>query len=283
MLHEVLVDLFRQRPELVADLLRTTMADPLPEFDQARTESGDFPDINPTEYRADAVIVLAKDNNPSLAVVVEIQLQPDSDKSWSWPVYVTTLRGRLRCPTVLLVLCANNRTAGHCRIPIVIGPGCTLTPIVLSPANVPVITDRDTFMANPELAALSVIAHQRGPDRDRVLTAFAEHIVDLPQHEMYIDLVVAALTKVARHFLEGQMTSGTYTFKSDFVRRYFAEAKAAGEVEGEVEALLTFLRARFTVSEAVIAQVTACADTEQLKLWIERAATAESIDKVFEE
>ncbi|MEU0875818.1 hypothetical protein [Nocardia brasiliensis] len=47
-LHERLVDLFRQRPQLAAELLTTVLGTQLPEYDNARLESGDFPDINPT-------------------------------------------------------------------------------------------------------------------------------------------------------------------------------------------------------------------------------------------
>ncbi|WP_067467751.1 hypothetical protein [Nocardia amamiensis] len=76
-LHEVIIDLFRQRPRLAADLLALVMDSPLPEFDHARLESGDFPDIDPTEYRADAVVVLANGTDPALGVIIEVQLRPD--------------------------------------------------------------------------------------------------------------------------------------------------------------------------------------------------------------
>ncbi|WP_433576881.1 hypothetical protein [Nocardia brasiliensis] len=63
-LHERLVDLFRQRPQLAAELLTTVLGTQLPEYDHARLESGDCPDINPTEYRADLVVVLAEGPHP---------------------------------------------------------------------------------------------------------------------------------------------------------------------------------------------------------------------------
>ncbi|MGY2063791.1 hypothetical protein ACW9HQ_53585 [Nocardia gipuzkoensis] len=51
--HEALIELFRLRPELVAELLTSVVGMRLPEFDQARLDSADFPDIDPTEYRAE--------------------------------------------------------------------------------------------------------------------------------------------------------------------------------------------------------------------------------------
>ncbi|MGW4245141.1 hypothetical protein [Nocardia sp. NPDC004722] len=285
-MHEVLIDLFRQRPELVVDLLPYVTDTPLPEFDHARLESGDCPDINPTEYRADIVVVLATGDNPELAVVVEVQLRPDPDKRWSWPVYLATLRARLRCPTVLLVMCPDARTTAYCRRPITVAPGFILTPVVMSPEDVPVVTDPAIAAANPELAILSAIAHRNDPQRDAILTVLAANVVDAPNGEMYIDLVMAVLPRAARHFLESLMTAGTYKYKSEFARRYFsqgeAEGLAQGRASGEAKALLTILRSRgISVDESTVARVRACTDIEQLDVWIDRAATAGSIDEVF--
>ncbi|WP_431956292.1 hypothetical protein [Nocardia lijiangensis] len=277
-LHEVVIDLFRHRPRLAAELLGYVSDDPLPEFDNARLDSGDFPDIDPTEYRADAVVVLASGTSPVLAVIVEVQLQPDPDKHWSWPVYLTTLRARLRCQTVLLVLCPSDRTADRCTKPIRIAPGCTLRPLVLSPKTVPVVTDAETATSNPELAVLSAIAHRRHPERNAILTTFVEHVLDGPNGEMYLDLVTAVLPVAARHFLESLMTTGTYEYKSEFARRYYAR----GEVSSEARTLLMILRARHIhVPNEVEARIRDCTDREQLDTWVVRAATAKSLDDVL--
>ncbi|MFI5780481.1 hypothetical protein [Nocardia sp. NPDC051570] len=225
---------------------------------------------------------------PTLAVIVEVQLRPDLDKAWSWPVYVSTLRARLRAPTLLLVICPNERAAAKCRRPITITPGCVLTPIVLSPADVPVITDPQVAAGNPELTALSALAHRRHPDHHSILAALAENVVDDDICDMYIDLVLRVLPKaVAQHFMESLMTTGTETFKSDFARRYIergrVEGKVQGKVEGEASALLAFLRVRFTVPEPIVDRITTCTDPEQLVRWIERAATAQALDDVFGE
>lgn len=281
-LHEVVIDLFRHRPQLVAELLPLVTDIPLPEFDHARLESGDCPDIDPTEYRADAVIVLATGSTPQLAAVVEVQLRPDPDKGWSWPVYLTTLRARLRCDTVLLVLCPNEHTAARCRRPISVAPGFILTPIVMSPSDVPIVTDARIAAENPELAVLSAVAHRNAPERDAILTALVANVVDVPNGEMYIDLVMAVLPRAARHFLESLMTAGTYEYKSEFARRYFSRGEAEGQAKGEAKALLAVLRSRgITVDESTVARVGACTDIEQLDVWLDRAATARFADEVF--
>jgi hypothetical protein len=103
-LHEFLVGMFRDRPSLVADVLAGPLGVSVPAFAQAQVTSADLTDTAPTEYRADAVITLTNGNGdaPALAVVVEVQLRSDSGKRLSWPVYVTTLYARLRCPVTLL-------------------------------------------------------------------------------------------------------------------------------------------------------------------------------------
>ncbi|CAM3971500.1 hypothetical protein NONI108955_02180 [Nocardia ninae] len=282
-LHELLIELFRQRPQLAAELLTSRLGTDLPEFDHARLECGDFPDINPTEYRADAVVVLANGTTPAVAVVVEVQLQPDKDKTWSWPVYLTTLRARLKCPTILLVLCPYRRTAAYCRRPITVAPEFTLKPLVLSPTDVPVVTDPETAEANPELAVLSAVAHGNHPDSETILTILATRVLAAPHGKMYIDQVTGLLPEAARHFLESLMTAG-YEYQNELIRTYYFEGKTEGNVEGEAKALLRVLRKRgFHISDTLAARVAGHTDIEQLDVWLDRAVDAASLDEVFGE
>ncbi|MGQ0573273.1 MAG: hypothetical protein ACT4RN_03600 [Pseudonocardia sp.] len=131
-LHEVIVEMFRQCPELAAELLTDGLGLRLPGYDQVRVESGELTDVSPTEYRADVVVVLTAAEQPVQAVVVETQLWRDEDKRWSWPVYVATLRQRHRCPAVLLVVCVDAAVAAWCATPIELGhPGARLAPLVI--------------------------------------------------------------------------------------------------------------------------------------------------------
>ncbi|MBV9315558.1 MAG: hypothetical protein JO100_17915, partial [Pseudonocardia sp.] len=139
-LHEMLVEMFRHRPQLAAELLTGALGVDLPEHEQVRVDTGECTDVVPTQYRADAVVVLMAADQPVLAVVVEVQLGRDGDKRWSWPVYVATLRARLRCPTALLVICVDATAATWCATPIELGPGTKLVPFVLGPNQVPVLT-----------------------------------------------------------------------------------------------------------------------------------------------
>ena len=83
--HEVLVEMFRDRPLLAADLLSGPLGVPVPAFQHARVSSGDLTNVTPTEYRADAVIILTREEVPVLGVVVEVQLRPERRKRFAWP------------------------------------------------------------------------------------------------------------------------------------------------------------------------------------------------------
>lgn len=56
--HEGLVELVRDHPELVAEMLRSLFGVPVPPFLDARLESEDLSQWKPTECRADAVVTL---------------------------------------------------------------------------------------------------------------------------------------------------------------------------------------------------------------------------------
>jgi hypothetical protein len=91
LLHEGLLDLFRNRPSLAAELLRDALHAPLPAFDVVRVGEGNLTDLLPVEFRADLVLLLEEKESGSLrgSVIVEVQLGPDPDKRRTWPVYVT--------------------------------------------------------------------------------------------------------------------------------------------------------------------------------------------------
>jgi len=284
-LHEALIEMFRLRPSLAAELLTDALGISLPEYHQVRLESGDFPNLVPTEYRADAVVVLTQGQNPVLAVVIEVQLRRDRTKRWTWPVYLTTLRARLRCPSLLLVVCADMSTATWCAQPIGLGhPGWALSPLVLGPDQVPLVTDVDQASQVPELAALSVMAHATHPDLNNVLTTLLDALATLDEdrNTLYYDVIASALPAAARESLEALMASRRYEYKTDFARHYVFQGRAAGRIEAGVEAVLTVLEVRgIAVPEEARARITSCTSLDYLRAWVQDAVTADSIDDLF--
>ena len=292
-LHEVLIEMFRDRPALAADLLSGPLKMSLPEFQRARLSPGELTDVVPTEYRADAVVTLNAREEPVLAIVVEVQLRFDSRKRRSWPAYVGTLYARLGCRVVLLVLCPDQSVADRCATPIVFGePGLVLTPVVLGPAQVPVVTDLDLARRNPQLAILSVMAHADREHPDPLFHAYftAFDVIDSEHAALYHDLVVMVLSQAARIRLEEYMSTTAHRYQSEFALRYFnqgeakgrAEGEAHGRAEGEARAVLAVLDARgVKVPPDAQQTIMACADLDQLDIWVRRAVTAETVDDLF--
>jgi hypothetical protein len=286
-LHEVLIELFRSRPSLVVEVLADPLRLDVPAHARARLASGELTDVTPTEYRADAVVMLTDTGGrPVLAVVVEVQLSRDRGKRKSWPVYVSTLYARLDCPTILLVVCPDPAVAAWCATPVDAGHQLLVQyPLVLGPQVIPVITDPDQACQHPEQAVLSALAHGGRRGQDGVLRALLAGLTKVDQDHavLYADLVLAQLPEAARRYLEELMAMRTYEYQSDFARRYFSQGRTEGRTEGEVRALLAILSARdIQVPDDAHARITATTDLDQLDTWIRRAVTATTIHDLFD-
>src|SRR2546430_2127623 len=234
-MHEGYAEMFRRDPSVVPKLLTEAFGVTLPGHDQVCLESGDLTQSVPTEYRADAVVGLVRTAARVLAVVVEVQLGRDGDKRWSWPVYLTTVRARLRCPVVLLVVCVDPRTAKWCAAPIDVGhPGWILRPLVMGPDQIPFVTDPEQARRSPELAVLSAMAHANRPDWHQVAQALLAALVTLDEDRriQYSGIVWAALPRAARRTLEAMLTAGTYEYQNDFARHFGPRWREEGRAQG---------------------------------------------------
>lgn len=289
-MHEVLNELVKDRPAVIADLLTELFKLDLPSWRRVRVDSGEFTEVTPTEYRADTVAAFTDAaGTPVLAVISEIQLRRDPDKRRTWPHYLTSLHARWGCPAVLLVISVDAATARWCAAPIEIGhPGLVLRPLVLGPEQVPVVTDPGQADRVPELAVLSALTHGTGPEQERVLRAMLSALrhVDDQHAAMYTDLILGRLPEAARQVLEGLVNVATYEYQSDYARRYLyarRKATARATAAGEARALLAVLAARdIDVPEAVRERITGCTDLDQLEAWVRRAATATSVHDLFD-
>ncbi|XXY44926.1 hypothetical protein WME91_33500 [Sorangium sp. So ce269] len=283
--HEALVELFKNRPRLAAEMLQDALGQPVPAFTEARVESSDFTEIVPSDRRADVIVVLlvGEQQRPAMAIVVEVQLGVDPDKPYVWPVYVTQTRARHRCPAWLLAVTVDAEIARWCARPIEMGhPGWMLTPLVLGPAGVPVVTDAEQAKAAPEVVVLSAMAHGQGEAGEAIGVAFlaAAPGLDEERRAVYGDLVLSSLNAAARRTLEAMMKSG-YEFQSEFARSYVAkgmekgrqEGRQEGSVETKAHDVLAVLEARgLEVPAAVRERVLANTDLAELDRWLRRAA-----------
>lgn len=277
--HEFLIELVRHRPSLVATLLAERGVT-VPVFSEARLESCDTPDVTPTEYRADSVVMLSHDE-PVQAVVLEVQREYDARKKWSWPVYLATLRARVKIPCVLLVFCPDQTEARKCAQPIHMGhPGWTLHPIVLGPVDIPKITDIARAIAEPELTALSAVVHGAGDEGLKVLQVFHDSQEHL-HHEQrsYADLVLALLPESVITMFRENAVAVLDEIKHPWVRGWINYGKA----KGEARAILMVLQQRLIpVPEEARDRILACTDETTLETWIARSLTVHNTDELFD-
>jgi hypothetical protein len=207
----------------------------------------------------------------------------------SWLVYLATLHARLDCPVILLVVCPDRTVATWCAAPIVFGhPGLVLTPLVLGPDRVPEVSDSEVARLNPELAVLSAIAHGTNHDPGKVFEAMLAglSVIHPDRADLYYDVVSTVLPKAARDLMESLMSITTRRPQSDNFRRLFdrgaAQGEARGEARAERRAVLAVLEARgLAVTDDVRERITTCTDIEQLDAWVRRAATATTVDDLF--
>lgn len=288
LMHECLVELFRDRPALAASLLADPLRITVPGFEQAHLSSNELNDVRPTEYRADAVVALTVGERDVGAVVVEIQLSRDGDKRRTWPAYVTTLYARLGCPVTLLVVCTDPGVASWCRRPIAIGhPGLVLTPLVLGPDQLPIVTDPVVAQQSPELAVMSAIVHGTGSEQNAIFDALLSTVNVLAgdRYTLYLDMVLELLPPAAKSSLEGKLSTSTRPY-SEFARNIYdqgeVQGEARGEARGEAQAVLRVLATRgIEVPDQVRAEIMGCTDIERLETWLDRAIFADKVDEIF--
>jgi hypothetical protein len=280
--HEILVDLFRNRPTMAPELLREVLDRPVPAFREARIESTDLTEIIPANRRADLLVLLVDEQQrPVLGIVVEVQLSEDADKPYVWPVYITHSRARHRCPTWLLVVTITPKMARWCSREIDTGhPGWGLTPIVLGPTGIPVVTDVEAARARPEVCVLSAMAHGQGEQGEAIGEAFLEARGKLSDElrAFYADVVLSSLNEAARRRLEAMLKAG-YEYQSEFARTYVAQ----GKVEAKAQDVIAVLDAReLEVPPDVRERILGSADLAELDRWIRRAAVVSEASQLFE-
>jgi hypothetical protein len=289
MAHEILVDLFKNRPSLAAEILAEVLGVPLPPYSEARLASTDLTEIQPAEYRADAVVTLLDNDVSVRVIIVEVQLAVDSRKRLSWPAYVTVSRAIHDCPADLLIVAPELAVAGWCAEPIEIGvPGFVLHPPVLRRTAVPVVTDPTEAARRPELGVLSAMAHGETGQGATIAAAVLPAVrgLDEDRARFYYDLVYNSLNEAARRALEAMMKG--YEYQSDFAKKYVAQGRDEGRAEGRTEeaarVLLSVLRVRgIAVPDSVREHILAQKDPERLERWIEKAAVATSVTAVIDE
>ena len=280
--HEAVVMVFRNRPELAPESVRSLGIE-LPEYTEAKIHDSRLSVPQAVECLTDLIVLLV-DDKPVFGIVVEVQLQEDEDKWFSWPLYEAMLWADLRCPACVLVVTLSESVKAWASRSVRVGPTAVFRPVVMGPKHVPIVLDPEEAKANPELAVLSAMAHGKD-DLDVAVAVASAALAAVDQlgdrrATFYGDFVLNALSVAARRMLEEMMNIHTYQFQSDFVRRNVAQ----GEVKSKADAVLTVLgERRRKITEMQREQILACTDLPTLDRWLRRAVKVSKVKDLFEE
>ena len=217
-------------------------------------------------------------------VLVEVQLDVDRNKPFSWPLYMAAARALYRCDVCLLVVTIDEGVAAWARRPVALGPaGPLFHPTVLGPATVPHAIEPSA----PELAVLSALAHgAEEPDTLSRALLSIDAMKDDDRRRAYFDLVRYHLGAALDRALEAIMATSERPYLSDFANDYFAKGRAEGKAEGRAEgariALVAVVTSRgLSLDDADRARIAACSDAATLEAWVGRAARAAAVAEIF--
>lgn len=296
--HEFLVDLFRQNPLLLIEVVRHALGVIPPPFNRVEAVDADVTELLPVEARADLVLLFYQDGRVVYALVVEIQLNRDTDKGYTWPVYWAVERARRRCPVGILVVALSEKVAEWAGRAITDGNqgGGTVKPLVLGPSGVPRVIDEAQAEEALDLAMMSLLAHADEPILAQVAASALIAIKKRPEDRMllYSRVIAAVLNDAVRKGkLERQIMNAILQKYGDRLKAESdqaimewqrSEGEATGKAEGKAEGTLELLRMRgLPVDEESEARILACKDLEVIDRWFHRAFSVASVKDIFSE
>jgi hypothetical protein len=288
--HELSGEMFSRRPSLILDLLPPQLGKAVPDDVELEVSDPTTISTNLPDWHADRLILFRHGSRVSYAVVVETQLAQERTKRRRWPQYQTIVHGRHGCPTVIMVVCADDATTQWAGTPILLDDhGSVVCPVAIGPRQMPRVTDPDEARDLPMLAALSLIGH---PDDEQVRSAAVEAVLALFEDSpikaaAYHDFMLKRLKGRERKLWEDQvLTTGGYRFESKVFRDLEAKSRAQGlaegRAEGRAESLLRILdRRAILMTDAHRARIIGCTDPASLDQWLDRALDATTIEDVL--
>jgi len=289
--HNAIVEMFRENPELAPHFLAILFHVDVPSHASAAVVESSLDQLVPVEFRADLVLELRNAaGRPVLAIVLEVQRDEDPDKKYSWPVYVSVVRARRRCGTVVLVVAPDAHVAAWAveNIDLGLGRG-NVEPLVLGPAVVPEITDPAAAEQEVELAVLSAAAHGNGPGGAAIVQAALVALgrLDREHAAVYFQIVYNVLREPMRRALEAlvmeRRTEGKATFPP-FIQQLIDRGEAEVETSARARDVLTVLQARgVAVPDAARERILSEKDLTRLERWLKKAAVAASIAEALDE
>lgn len=239
--HEAPLQVLRDHPEAVLELLRIAGRDFTTDDVAASVLDTELTEAIPSARRADLVVLLHDANHESVRVViVEVQRRRDDAKLFAWPLYVAYLYAHHRLPVTLLVLTTDSAIATWARERREIGSNMLFAPWALSPDDLPEMTSLEEAMVRPDMSVLTALA--RAGDRERAETArepaevarvFEAILRTAPsaRRSTYLSLLHGTSSSVLRGTLEKLMAA----YGMGALEMIFNDGKTEGKAEGKAE------------------------------------------------
>jgi hypothetical protein len=275
--HDAINELFRERPQLAAEILRDCRG--LKDFPiglSAQVSSPQFNDRPSADFFADTVVVTAgPDGDPAFGVVVEAQQAKSLKKREQLPRYAAAFWLQLRRPVEVLVICREQDVADWYMLPMRTSlRGYTFVPFTVGPRTIPAINDPIQMAANPALATLSFVMH--GEQSTEVIDAFIEAMTLLPKAiaPKYTELAHRMSTEALQKIVEEIVATETWPLSTPFAKEHFGR--------GEANAIFLVLEARgIELTPEQRERINGCTDLGQLSEWVTRAATVSDANELF--
>jgi len=302
--HELVVDLIKKEPRVVAALLDGTDAS-LPRYTSVGVISPDLSAARPAGFHADVSVLFRNRGRKRRAVVAEVQLKWDPDKPWVWPEYQARTRADHRVPTILLVIVVSRRLAERLSRGVLLDGVHRWAPTVVLLESMPRITSLRYALKHPRTAVLSAVAHARDSDALVVLrTAVAGVLgsrLETAEKSYYCaslkEAAPAAVIALLEKLMGLSLDEKIERYRTRIERKGLAKGLEKGLEKGLRKglekgreegldalrgALQDVLRAqRIRLSPAQSARVAATSDTRLLRRWVGRAATGVGAAEVF--
>jgi hypothetical protein len=276
--HEAVVQVLHSDPQFAAMLLGNAGVR-LPSGAIATVADSNLSARDPSTLISDNVLVF-EGMNGKMAVVAEVQKsRPDHSRSLSWPAYVCNARAEHDCDVVLMVFALTGAAARASAKTIRTGhPGFDLAPVITGHGRLPA-PGGPVF--GPQLTLLRVLTGDLDLTSHEARMFALRAIADAPGELLpgYTRLIRALTPKSARADLEELLRT---VLKDPFVDGLLDQGRAEGRTEEAAQVLLRVLAARrITVPVDIRDLVMGCTDTARLEAWVDRAATATTIDEIF--
>ena len=289
--HEAPLEVLRDDPALIIELLRLVGHPPSGEGLTSKLEPSGLNESRPSVHSADLVSSIT-DGAGVLRhiVVVEVQRDVDDKKLRTWPLYVAYLSARHDVPVTLLVLAFDPAVARWARAQPDRGPNLHFVAFVIGPDELPTIRSENEVLADLGRAMLTALARSARlaarSRRDRAAEAEVVRIFralfQLSDRDLRTKLLRMILA-TARGPLRATLETILKEHGMSWEQVLQAHIKAEGKAEGKAEDVLKVLQRRgFELTPDLVQRVHAATDITQLDAWFDRALDATRLEDVFQ-